>query len=166
MLDDPDFEPPSGERATLPPEMDLEELARSRFAPHDDESGARPLAHRALIAELGDRYANADYEGALALAEVVDPRDEAYAVAQFCAERCRATLEAIYAERIGGYGHVLRIVVDAAQLRSARIDHRAGFIASLIDGRTGVEEVVDASGMSKFDALRILDLLVERGIAR
>jgi len=157
---DPDEEPPSQERPTLPA-IDLESLAPA--AP-EQESGPRPLRHRALIAELGDRFANGDYEGALALAESVDPEDDAHPVAAFCAKRCREALEAVFVDRVGGVGHAPRLLLSGEALRSARLDHRAGFIVALVDGRTRVEEIVDASAMTRFDALRILDDLVARGI--
>jgi hypothetical protein len=44
------------------------------------------------------------------------------------------------------------------------VDHRTGFLISLIDGSATLEAIVDRCGMPKSDALRILYELVKRGI--
>jgi len=50
---------------------------------------------------------------------------------------------------------VVRVVPDE-QLRSLCLDHREGFILSLVDGASPIETVLDASAMPLLDALRIL----------
>lgn len=165
-----DDDRPASERETIPPSfgadaLDLAELARGGGAPIPDRSGPRPVGpHRALIAELGDRYASGDIEGALALAEAVDPADPAHPIAAFCIARCHAALEDVFVQRVGGLSHVPRVALSPAALRSVRLDHREGFVLALVDGRMCVEEIVDVSSMSRFDALKILDGLVARAI--
>jgi hypothetical protein len=44
------------------------------------------------------------------------------------------------------------------------MDHRAGFILSLIDGASSVDLILDVCGMPKLDALRILQELVQQKI--
>jgi hypothetical protein len=58
---------------------------------------------------------------------------------------------------------VVRLVPDNL-LRSLALDHREGFILSLVDGRSPVETVLDASAMPLLDALRILCELYEARI--
>jgi predicted transcriptional regulator len=43
-------------------------------------------------------------------------------------------------------------------------EHRAGFLLSLVDGVSTLEAIVDACGMPKLEALRILNELTQRGI--
>ena len=49
-------------------------------------------------------------------------------------------------------------------LRSAELDHRSGFLLSLIDGKTTVEELLDLSGMGAEETLALLEDLRVRGI--
>jgi DNA-binding IclR family transcriptional regulator len=46
------------------------------------------------------------------------------------------------------------------------MDHRAGFLFSRVDGVMDVEQLQEVSGMPRFDALRILSLLLREGIVR
>jgi hypothetical protein len=47
-----------------------------------------------------------------------------------------------------------------------QIDHRAGFLLSLVDGKSSLEEIVESCGMPRLDALRILQELVGRAVAQ
>jgi hypothetical protein len=56
------------------------------------------------------------------------------------------------------------LVAGAGHLRAARLDGRAGFILSLIDGATTVESLLDLSGMPIDETLGILEDLSLHGI--
>jgi hypothetical protein len=56
------------------------------------------------------------------------------------------------------------LVAGADHLRAARLDGRAGFILSLIDGGTTVESLLDLSGMPADETLGILEDLSLHGI--
>ncbi len=46
------------------------------------------------------------------------------------------------------------------------LDHRAGFVLSLIDGTSSLESILDVSGMPLLESLRVLcDLVEKRAIA-
>ena len=70
----------------------------------------------------------------------------------------------MYAARLGPLDRVPLVVVPRAQMRWLSIDHRAGFVLSLIDGSSSIEMILDVSGMPKLDALRILHELVQQKI--
>jgi hypothetical protein len=59
---------------------------------------------------------------------------------------------------------VLRQAVSKARLAELTIDHRAGFILSLIDGTATIEEVLDMCPLGELEALSVLADLVRRGI--
>lgn len=65
------------------------------------------------------------------------------------------------AERVTGEKRLLVRLVPDELVRSFSLDHRQGFILSLVDGRTSVESVLDASAMPLLDALHILCELFE-----
>jgi hypothetical protein len=116
-----------------------------------------------LAAEMNDRFALGDFTGALRAAELVlgqrpdDP--EAAQVAAVSRER----LVSFHLARVGGRRAVLGRRVDGAELRWLGLDHRAGFLLSMVDGTTTVEEIVDLSGMPEHEALRLLAELIDGG---
>jgi hypothetical protein len=114
--------------------------------------------------EMNDRVSLGDYTGALEMAEKlleIDPDDEAIKVV---AESCRGILKQMYTTRIGPLDRVPLVMVARDQLRWLSIDHRAGFVLSLVDGVSSLEMILDVSGMPELDALRILSELAQQRI--
>jgi hypothetical protein len=87
-------------------------------------------------------------------------------VALECRSKSSTALEGIYAARLGSMSHVPIVVMTSAEIDRLEIDHRAGFLLSLIDGASSLEAILDVSGMPRLDALRILRELVQRGAIR
>ena len=116
------------------------------------------------IAEMGERFSLGDYTGALEMAELILAEDPGNLEAAECGENCRTVLESMYAARLAPLDRAPIVVVPRAQMRWLSIDHRAGFVLSLIDGSSTVETILDVSGMPKLDALRILHELVQQKI--
>jgi hypothetical protein len=56
------------------------------------------------------------------------------------------------------------LTVSFAELRTMPLDHRAGFLISLIDGASTVEMILDMSGMPENEALSILGSFAQQGI--
>ena len=48
-------------------------------------------------------------------------------------------------------------------IHTLSLDHRAGFIVSLVDGRTTVEDIIDMSGQPSAEVLRVLEELFTQG---
>jgi hypothetical protein len=138
---------------------DLAALAASSAA------AARSLPPSAPTAqEMNDRVSLGDYTGALEIAEKLletDPDDQAVKVV---AESCRGILKQMYTTRIGPLDRVPLVMVARDQLRWLSIDHRAGFVLSLVDGVSSLEMILDVSGMPELDALRILSELAQQRI--
>lgn len=114
--------------------------------------------------EMNDRVSLGDYSGALDIAErllVIDPNNQA---ANNCADISRTVLKQMYTARVGPLDRVPTVAVARDQLRWLSIDHRAGFVLSLIDGVSSIEMILDVSGMPELDALRILSELVQQRI--
>src|SRR4051812_4274505 len=57
-----------------------------------------------------------------------------------------------------------KLLKSPVELSSAPIDPRDAFVLSLIDGKTTVAQIVDASGMPRADVAAVLDRLVQLGI--
>lgn len=59
--------------------------------------------------------------------------------------------------RLGSPSAVPVLVADVTKLN---LDHRAAFVLRFLDGMSSVDDVLDASGLPRVDALRILDALL------
>jgi hypothetical protein len=116
------------------------------------------------VAEMRERFSLGDYTGALEISELILAEEPGNLEAAECGENCRSVLENMYTARLGPLDRIPMVVVPRTQMRWLSMDHRAGFILSLIDGSSSVEMILDVSGMSKLDALRILHELVHQKV--
>ena len=116
------------------------------------------------VAEMRERFSLGDYTGALEMADLLLAEEPGNLEAAECGENCRTVLEGMYAARLGPLDRVPMVLVPRTQMRWLSIDHRAGFILSLVDGSSSVELILDVCGMPKLDALRILHELVQQKI--
>ena len=131
-----------------------------------DGTLAPEITERAIedpVEEMRERFSLGDYSGALEMSELILAQDPANLDAAECGENCRSVLESMYAARLGPLDRVPIVIVPNAQMRWLSMDHRAGFILSLIDGSSTVEMILDVSSMPRLDALRImLDLAQQK----
>lgn len=161
-LDDVDLEPSADD--------DLD-LSRSRKgdtgafrAGAAQKRAATATADSSPPDEMKDRYAMGDFTGALVIAESIlearpdDPDARRYA------DSCREVLTQMYAARLGKLDQVVNVAMAADQIRWLSLDHRAGFLLSLVDGISNVEEILDVSGMPRLDAMRLLYMLLEQRV--
>jgi hypothetical protein len=145
-------------------ELDLGEVARSGPPPPVLLPSAPASGRDAQISDMKDRYAMGDFTGALVVAERMLEMDADDSDAQRYARSCRDVLMQMYSSRLGSLGQRVRVAVRGDQIRWLSLDHRAGFVLSLIDGSSTVEEVLDISGMNRLDALRILYTLYDQRV--
>ncbi len=80
-------------------------------------------------------------------------------------ELLRASLFRRYRDELGDLSQVPRIVEGAADdLKNRNLPPTAGFLLSMIDGRTPLADLVSVSGMDRFEALRAVCRMHEAGI--
>ena len=145
-------------------DLDLSEVARSGPPPPVLMPSAPASGRDAEITEMKDRYAMGDFTGALVVAEGLLEVNADDTDAERYAQRCRDVLTQMYAARLGALNQRVRVAVPGDQIRWLSLDHRAGFVLSLIDGSSTVEELLDISGMNRLDALRILYTLFDQRV--
>jgi hypothetical protein len=114
--------------------------------------------------EMNDLVELGDYSGALEIAEEILRGKPDDLSARMVAETCRTVLRQMYATRIGPLDRVPVVMVPRDQLRWLSIDHKAGFVLSLVDGVSSLEMIIDVSGMPELDTLRILSELAQQRI--
>ncbi|MCC6647204.1 MAG: hypothetical protein IT374_16730 [Polyangiaceae bacterium] len=130
---------------------------------HEAEPGSEP-ERTSPQAEMRDRFSLGDFSGALEVAVTLLEQDPMNAEAASYAESCREKLFAMYAAKLGSMQEIPRVIVPPDQVRWLTLDHRAGFVLSCIDGYSTIEEILDVSGMSPLDALRVLHELSQQRI--
>lgn len=160
----PSVVPPAPGTTTMPPtEHDAawDEFEKPTAPPPPD---ALALLARSPEQEMSDRLALGDFSGALGLAQALLADKPGHPAALEAAETCRDVLGKMYRARIGSLDRVPTVTVARDQMRWLSIDHRAGFVLSLVDGVSTVEMILDVSGMPELDALRILSELVQQRI--
>lgn len=116
------------------------------------------------IAEMHECFSFGDYAGALVIADLVLAADPSDLTVREFRGKCRAALEEVYAFLLGPLDRVPVVVMLPESKGSHAIDHRTGFLLSLVDGSCPLERIVDECGMPRLDALRVLHDLVQRGI--
>lgn len=160
-------------------ELELDDIEPPRPAPTGDrdsleiELPARPIAAPVAasgpppspeLLDMRGRYATGDFSGALVVAEGILEGAPEHEEARRCHERCVEVLSHMYLARLGAPTQVVRVALPSDQIRWLSLDHRAGFLLSLIDGSSTIEELLDISGMTPLDALRILHGLFDQRV--
>ena len=113
---------------------------------------------------MKDRFAMGDFSGALDVADQILNRSPQDPEARSLADKCREVLLDMYSSRISGLEKVPHIAMSADQIRWLSLDHRAGFLLSMIDGISSIDDLLDVSGMQRLDALRILCSLLDQKV--
>jgi hypothetical protein len=79
-------------------------------------------------------------------------------------ELLRGVLHREHRERVGDLSQVPVLLSDASALTKFNLPTNAGFLISMFDGATSLEDVISVSGMDAFEALQTLTGLLEAGI--
>ncbi|HMA94211.1 MAG TPA: hypothetical protein VKP30_16080 [Polyangiaceae bacterium] len=116
--------------------------------------------------QMKDCYATGDFSGALEFSEALLHTDPGDLEAQRFVTSCRDVLTQMLLSRIGSLQQHVQMALSADELRWLNLDHRAGFLLSLIDGTLTVEELLDVSGMARLESLRIISALLDQRVLR
>jgi hypothetical protein len=172
-LDDPlahleldlDTETPSGEHGPIEERVTPVQAAPDSLLELHREVSTAPAPEADPAArDMRERYAVGDFTGALVIAESILEADPEDLDAKRYAQSCREVLMQMYSARLGALTQVVNIAIPSDQIRWLSLDHRAGFLLSLVDGASSVEELLDICGMPRLDALRILYQLLEQRV--
>jgi hypothetical protein len=155
----------------LGPESDLPHTPPFVRMPEDIEPSPKPAepATKApprgpSAVEMESRFADGDYEGAMVIAEAILERDPENDAARECRERCDLFLVTSYTTELIRLDRIPVRLPQREEHKFAQLDHRMGFVLALVDGRTTIEDIVDGSGLSKLEALRLLADLARRRV--
>jgi hypothetical protein len=131
------------------------------------ESAGAPLVapdERAAVARALTLAEQGDGEGAVASLRGVLARSPRDLEAQAAFDLVRAHLFAAYRARVGSGSARPRLKVAADQLLRLDLPPQAGFLLSMLDGRTRIEELMTVGGLDAFEVLHLLARLEKAGI--
>jgi hypothetical protein len=120
--------------------------------------------HRRLVHEACGCIESEDWEGALDLLR--SPADDEGTVLEYEAtvEIVRSRLLRKYSQRVGERDGVPCLREAGGDITAFNLPSDAGFMLSLIDGTTAIEDLISLSGMDAFEALRLLGGLLDADI--
>lgn len=113
---------------------------------------------------LRTRFERGDFMGVLMRAEGLLESHPDCEPAKNLVARSEEGLRETYKARLGSGAEVLRVMMRPEEVQGLSLDHRAGFLMSLCDGVSTIDEVVDMSGMAELDVLRLLFEMREQGV--
>jgi tetratricopeptide (TPR) repeat protein len=79
-------------------------------------------------------------------------------------ELIRSHLFGYYRERVPDASRMLKVAITPQEMMRFNLPADAGFVLSMIDGNTSVNEILTLSGMDPFEAVRVVNKLLEAGI--
>ncbi len=126
------------------------------------EEGAEKL--ESLLESARQLHEQGTFEGSLWLCERVLAMDGSCRGAQELLRRNQEILLAQYRRQLGDARAVPVVQIPQHEIMWHKLDHRAGFLLSRIDGQLSFEDLLDVSGMSEFEACRILSQLMSQGV--
>ncbi len=134
-----------------------------------EEDGGAPEApareRRPDLAEDAMRLMREGHlEAALELFETLARRDGEQIEVETYLEMVRSKLLTRYRERVGGLEAVPAVRLNDRQLMGFNLPATTGFLLSLVDGHTTVNDLISLSGLDPFDTLRTLSGLLEAGV--
>jgi hypothetical protein len=129
------------------------------------QRAAYPAAHGDTTLERARRlHGSGDHEGALfLLSELLQSAPQHPEVANLSAA-CGEALEADWLADLGSESVILGVMVSEGELKKVAMDHTEGFLVSLMNGATTLEDLLDLAGMPRLAALRHLRRLREQGV--
>ncbi len=136
-----------GERRTMPPPVPIGELVEQMMGEID---GERPVSNGGPAGGYpqtpGAAPEGVTFEEVTFEADILDEIGDAYLA------------------RLGSRTHVPFIRMAREEALRVPLDHWAGFVLSLVDGKTSVDDIIDASSVPEIEALRLLCELREQGL--
>lgn len=157
---------PPSEEVEVDLDIDVEESApvvASAAAPAPPPQDPNDVG--GLLLKAADLLDLDDYTGAMAEVEQVLQLDPSNATAQELRGRCEATLLAMTESKLGDLTRRPKTLMTPDQIVWLNIDHRAGFLLSMIDGTVSLEEIFMLSSMPRLETAKLLlKLLQEKAI--
>lgn len=148
--------------------LDFLNTADRRSIPRPDkDSGNRAAAVQLdVVAEARRLMVGGQFEESLELLQRAAEASPFSLELEATIELVRSNLFASYRKTIGDLTGVLTLAADRQEITKYNLPSDAGFLLSLVDGVTDLEDLMTVSGMDAFEALRLTKNLLDVGIVR
>ena len=145
---------------------DYIKTADRRSKPRPPKPGAVPPAVRAMVKDIVGLLEQGQVDDALELVSSAAEAQPGSLEIQATLDLVRGRLHRSYREAVGDLETAPALTKGPEELRNLNLPANAGFLLSMIDGQTSVQDLVSLSGMDSFEALRLLRGLAQNGIVR
>ncbi len=152
----------SGEEESA--EIDLFEASGEEDSAEIDLFEASGEEESGLLADALELFRKGEAEESLELFGTLARENPRRLEIQGYLELVRSHLFKYYRERVAGASAVLRVRITPQEIMRFNLPANAGFVLSMVDGHTSVNEILTLSGMDPFDAVRVVGKLVDAGI--
>lgn len=162
MSSDPnDDKPHPSDRPTEIPEFDLQKFARRDVDRSTDPEVRITAETDPRLLKVAEQLEIREYAAAQALARDILKTRPNDIIALSCLDECGAGLEALRIFSTDALEKIPSTAIGGPPLHDLRLDHRAGFILSLIDGMSPISTILDMCPLARAEALAVLFALVE-----
>ncbi len=143
-----------------------DEMAEVEAANSDGEAVAPASENEvdALLARAQEVLDRGDLEGAFDLFRAAAERDPQRLEIEGHIDGVQSQLLKGYREQVGDPKRIPSLLVEPEAVTRFDLAPEAGFVLSLVDGTTNIEELISLSPMDAFDGYRILSVLLEAKI--
>ncbi len=117
-----------------------------------------------LLREARELLRQGDFAGACGLLESASGKTSAGLEFDATFDLARSRLFGVYCERVGELNGIPRVLGDTTKLKGYNLPPDAGFVLSMIDGGTSLEDLISLLGMDPFVALHTVSGLLDAGL--
>jgi hypothetical protein len=127
-------------------------------------SEPEPPPWERLVEEARARFEREDLEGALDLLRAAAELEPERIEMEGWVDMLRSRLLQRYRQHVGPMGATPKLLIQPSAITRYPLPKDAGFVLSMVDGETSIEDLIALSGMDAFEAMRILHHLMDSGI--
>jgi hypothetical protein len=143
---------------------DYLKTAERRKHPREPKPVAASGARADLLREARALMRQGDFAGAFGMLAGASGSGSPGLEFEATFDLARSRLFGSYCERVGALSNVPRVLGDATRLKGYNLPPNAGFVLSMIDGGTSLEDLISLLGMDPFEALHTVSGLLDAGL--
>jgi tetratricopeptide (TPR) repeat protein len=118
----------------------------------------------ALLKSAQDRMALNDFSGAMELLDSLLSQEPNHQKARLMHEEASQQLIKMLFSKLGDLNRVPRVSMRGDEIIWLNLDHRAGFVLSLVDGTLSFDDILLVCGLSQLEGTRILVQLLQNNV--
>lgn len=117
-----------------------------------------------LLADALELFRKGEAQESLEMLETLARQNPRRLEIQGYLELVRSHLFGYYRDRVPDASRTLKLKITPEEIMRFNLPADAGFVLSMVDGSTSVNEILALSGMDPFEAVRVVNRLLEAGI--